>query len=113
MGYAPYELMYCGFGLSLLPKVFVLYEIEIFTCAIFNIHELVSCTSYHYKLFVSIGLKESGEFAQIYNGYRGEAVSHAVDNTTVRVPQSGAVPDTVDWRTKGVVSEIKNQVRGD
>ena len=53
--------------------------------------------------------KESSEFAQIYNGFLGHAVVDT-DNATVRVPKSGKLPETVDWRTKGVVSEIKNQV---
>ena len=50
---------------------------------------------------------DPAEFAKIYNGYRQPAQR---DNSTrVRVPLNTQLPTTVDWRTKGVVTPIKNQ----
>ena len=54
----------------------------------------------------SPNLQSGAEFGKIFNGY----LAHLKENSTnVRVPQRNALPDTVDWRTKGVVTPVKNQ----
>uniref|UniRef100_A0A1X7TSN1 Cathepsin propeptide inhibitor domain-containing protein n=1 Tax=Amphimedon queenslandica TaxID=400682 RepID=A0A1X7TSN1_AMPQE len=42
---------------------------------------------------------ESSEFAAMYNGYRRSA--RKSNATRYHVPTGNALPDTVDWRTKG------------
>ena len=51
-------------------------------------------------------IQSGAEFGKIFNGYLGHLKTPP---TNVRVPKENALPDTVDWRTKGVVTPIKNQ----
>lgn len=50
---------------------------------------------------------EPAEFSKIYNGYRMNRTKRSVD--TFKANPLKALPDTVDWRTKGVVTGVKNQ----
>jgi len=55
---------------------------------------------------------DSTEFAAIYNGYRGEKKAHQFVTempSYLKNVAASALPKTVDWRTKGAVTGVKNQ----
>ena len=53
-------------------------------------------------------LQDGAEFAKMYNGYRMQPDRQP--GKTFNPPPLTDLPTTVDWRPKGYVTAIKNQV---
>ena len=54
--------------------------------------------------------QESSEFSQVYNGYRLNLDHELGGELFVPSVSVDALPATVDWREKGYVTKVKNQV---
>ena len=52
---------------------------------------------------------ESGEFSKIYNGYLKHIKKRSNSTEKIYKPANLAIPSSMDWRTKGVVTGVKNQ----
>jgi hypothetical protein len=64
---------------------------------------------YHFCFYVY--LQTTDEYKQYLNGFKGLAGAFPNNTKYFLRPDVDSAPSTVDWRTKGYVTGVKNQVR--
>lgn len=66
----------------------------------------------NFFLFHSNFFQSNDEFRKVMNGYQMKNSLRYEGITFLPPSNLGDLPDTVDWRTKGYVTGVKNQVSG-
>lgn len=62
-----------------------------------------------FLLFFLFSPKDGVEFARVFNGYRQDLLGKSRNTTRVHKLSGLQQPDSVDWRDKNVVTDVKNQ----